>query len=74
MNNKILSLMSLLLLSLSSFAADDRYSGSDKPILSADNQQIRIKLEQCIEDVNEVMDDSEGHDNAKQLCQIRKNI
>ena len=48
------------------------YSGPDNPIIPADNNVIRLKLEQCIKDLNEVTSDNDQHDSAKNLCELRE--
>ena len=53
-------------------AEDAQYNGPDNPIIPADNNKIRLTLPQCIEDINEVTTDTETHDAAKDLCQLRE--
>lgn len=69
---KIQTLIAFMLFTLSTIlcAEDAPYNGPDNPIIPADNDAIR--LTQCIEDINEVTTDSETHDAAKDLCQLRE--
>ncbi|MCL9683543.1 hypothetical protein [Legionella maioricensis] len=54
------------------FANNASYTGPDDPIIPADSNTIRLKLEQCMEDINEVTSDTDAHDSAKALCQLRE--
>lgn len=61
--------MFLCLTSLSSFA----YNGPKKPVIPAENSPIRLKFEECLADVNEVIDwgDQGNREEAKNLCDLR---
>ena len=61
----------LLIVTTTVFADNNSYNGSNNPIIPADNDQIRLSLDQCIADTNEVMTDNETHDLAKDLCKLR---
>ena len=71
---KIQTLIAFILFTATTilYAEDAPYNGPDNPIIPADNNKIRLTLAQCIEDINEVTTDTETHDAAKDLCQLRE--
>lgn len=72
MNTPALTTLVFLIATTVTFAEGTSYNGPNNPIIPADNNEIRLKLTQCIEDTNEVMPDNETHDLAKELCKFRE--
>ncbi len=71
---KIQTLIAFILFTTTTIlcAEDALYKGPDHPIIPADNNEIRLTLAQCIEDINEVTTYDEAHNAAKSLCELRK--
>ena len=64
------SILALLMLtSVSAFA----YDGPKNPVIPADNGPIRLKFEECLADVQEVVswDEEEEKKRATRLCELR---
>lgn len=72
MKIKTFSLLILLFTVSVSFAQTGKYSGPDNPIIPSDKEEVRIKLDQCIEDLTDQFTDNEAHDAAKKLCALRE--
>ncbi|KTD78805.1 hypothetical protein [Legionella waltersii] len=72
MKNQLFAFLIILCFSSFSFAEGSAYNGPDNPIIPADKEEIRLKLDQCITDLNDVFTDNDTHDAAKELCRLRQ--